>query len=834
MTLVIDNVRIVEGPGNPPLGEGRVVIEGERITAAGPRAGAGPYGAPIEVPPGAEIIDGTGKSVVPGLIDVHVHDASDANMALYVKSGVTSIRFAGGQQRALLQLRDRIERGETPGPRVFSCGHALDATPHVWPGSYAADSPLEARRIVRRAVTTEKVDAILATHRITRAILDAIVDEAHVLGVPVTGQLWSASAREAAEAGMDGLENTSRIPEDPGFSHERLHARHSVSGRIATLAHLWSTADKYRLEDIGGLLAERGVWLAPELVSFEAWAGLSEKEVKAERDWPQGQDPRVTQYDRHNAYISSEWTKDDFAAQAKALEAMKEFLGAFVKAGGSLVTGTDLGFGGILLHRELRHFADFLTPLETIRTATRAAASDHRRTRGLPARARRGGGAVMTVATERTAVRDNVVAAIDTKADELIAISRDIHAHPELNFEERHAAQVLADALERWGFVVERGVGGVETAFRASARGRARSRASDRGGNGTTTAAPTIAFLAEYDALPEIGHACGHNLIAISNLGAGLGAKAALDELAGTIQVIGTPAEEGGGGKIRLLEAGVFEGVDVALSSHPGSHLTLIDPDPKLPWGLALIGYRYAYHGKAAHAAMAPQEGINALNAVLRLFSGIDTLRQHVRDDVRIHGVITDGGKAPNIVPDFAAANFMLRARDRDHLKVVVEKVRAVAEGAALETGARLEVIPYYPFPTPRGTHRPYEEARPNAALARLAIANAPRAGLALDQPPPSPRGGAGGASSDFGNVSQVVPSLAVSFKVAEKPTPGHSPAMREAAITDLAHRNALAVAKTLALVAVDLLADPAKVAEARGDFTAREDKPAAAPEVKR
>ena len=375
MTLVIDNVRIVEGPGNPPLGEGRVVIEGERITAAGPRAGAGPYGAPIEVPPGAEIIDGTGKSVVPGLIDVHVHDASDANMALYVKSGVTSIRFAGGQQRALLQLRDRIERGETPGPRVFSCGHALDATPHVWPGSYAADSPLEARRIVRRAVTTEKVDAILATHRITRAILDAIVDEAHVLGVPVTGQLWSASAREAAEAGMDGLENTSRIPEDPGFSHERLHARHSVSGRIATLAHLWSTADKYRLEDIGGLLAERGVWLAPELVSFEAWAGLSEKEVKAERDWPQGQDPRVTQYDRHNAYISSEWTKDDFAAQARALEAMKEFLGAFVKAGGSLVTGTDLGFGGILLHRELRHFADFLTPLETIRTATRAAAS---------------------------------------------------------------------------------------------------------------------------------------------------------------------------------------------------------------------------------------------------------------------------------------------------------------------------------------------------------------------------------------------------------------------------------------------------------------------------
>src|SRR5438093_69609 len=201
MTLVIDNVRIVEGAGNPPIGEGRVVIEGERITAAGPRAGAGPYGAPIEIPPGAEVID-----------------------------------------------------------------------------------------------------------------------EAHAHAIPVTGQLWQTSAREAADAGIDGLENTSRIPEDPGFGPDRLNARLSVSGRIATLAHLWSTADRYRLEEIADGLAEAGVWLAPELVSFEAWAGLSEKDVKADRDWPKDAGPRVAQYDRHNAYIASEWTKDDFTAQAKALE----------------------------------------------------------------------------------------------------------------------------------------------------------------------------------------------------------------------------------------------------------------------------------------------------------------------------------------------------------------------------------------------------------------------------------------------------------------------------------------------------------------------------------
>jgi amidohydrolase len=413
----------------------------------------------------------------------------------------------------------------------------------------------------------------------------------------------------------------------------------------------------------------------------------------------------------------------------------------------------------------------------------------------------------MTLTKDRTALADRVISAISDKRDELIAISRDIHAHPELNYEECHAAAALADALERWGFKVERGVGGVETAFRASS------------GSG----APTVAFLAEYDALPDIGHACGHNLIAISNLGAGLGAKAALEELRGTIQVIGTPAEEGGGGKIRLLEAGIFEGVDVALSSHPGSHLTLIDPEPKEQWGLAMIGFRYAYHGIAAHAAMNPQDGINALNAVLRLFSGIDTLRQHLREDVRIHGIITDGGTAPNVVPDFAAANFILRSKDRVYLSEVKEKVRAVAEGAALETGARLEVIPFYPYATPKGTHAMYENGRPNAVLAKLARANAETAGLKVDEPPKVARGG--GASSDFGNVSQVVPSTAISFAVSEKPIPGHSILMREAAITDLAHQSAIAVARTLALVATELLADPAKVAEARASFATWEEK---------
>ena len=394
---------------------------------------------------------------------------------------------------------------------------------------------------------------------------------------------------------------------------------------------------------------------------------------------------------------------------------------------------------------------------------------------------------------------ESVIQAVEELRGELVETSLDIHAHPELNYEERHAAEVLADSLERHGFQVERGVGGVETAFRATIIG----------GRGD---GPTVALLAEYDALPDIGHGCGHNLIAISNLGAGLGAKAAMESLGGRLMVLGTPAEEGGGGKIRMLEAGVFEGVDIALSSHPASNLTAIPTDIPLDesWSLAMVGYRYAYHGKAAHAAAAPQEGINALNAVIHLFTGIDALRQHLRADVRIHGVITDGGKAANVVPDFAAANFMLRSKDQEYLHEVVEKINQVAEGAAQMTGARLEILPAHPM---------YENVRPSAVLARSVRSNAQTVGMKLDE---AVAGGGSGASTDFGNVSQVVPSFAMRFAVSETPIPGHSMAMTAAAKTDLAQESAIFTAKALALTACDLLADPALLSEARKEFQAR------------
>jgi amidohydrolase len=371
-----------------------------------------------------------------------------------------------------------------------------------------------------------------------------------------------------------------------------------------------------------------------------------------------------------------------------------------------------------------------------------------------------------TPSSARAAYFSHVTQAVDALRQELVDISLDIHAHPELNYQEYHAAQVLADALEYHGFQVERGVGGVETAFRGVISG----------GEGD---GPTVALLAEYDALPGIGHGCGHNLIAMSNLAAGLAALAAMPSLPGRLVVLGTPAEEGGGGKIRLLEAGVFTDVDVALSSHPSSNRTLIPVDipQDQSWSLAMVGHRYAYHGKAAHAAVVPHEGINALNAVIHLFTGIDALRQHLRDDVRIHGIITDGGKAPNVVPDFAAANFMLRSRDRDYLREVVDKVRQVAEGAAQLTGARLEILPAHPM---------YENVRPNAVLVKAARANAEAIGMPIDATPSGWNGG--GASTDFGNVSQVLPAYYLRFAVSQEPVPGHSTAMAEAARSALAH----------------------------------------------
>ena len=408
--------------------------------------------------------------------------------------------------------------------------------------------------------------------------------------------------------------------------------------------------------------------------------------------------------------------------------------------------------------------------------------------------------------TSREAISKDALAAssnstIEGSKQELFDLSKDVHAHPELNYQEFYSSNALAGFLEKHSLQVERGIGGVETAFKATIPGGA--------GDG-----PTIAVLAEYDALPEIGHGCGHNLIAMAAMGAALGLQANAADLPGRIEIIGTPAEEGGGGKIRLLEAGVFDGVDATLSSHPFSNRTVIPAAAPRgeSWSLAMVGYRYMFHGRAAHAAAAPEAGINALNAVIHLFTGIDALRQHLRDDVRMHGVITDGGLAPNVVPEFAAANFMLRSRDGQYLSnEVVGKVAAIAEGAAAMTGARLEVEEFYPF---------YENVQPNVVLAQAVAANIQALGIRLDEPVAGRAGS--GASTDFGNVSQAMPAFELRYAVSETPVASHTRDMCETAITDFALSNALSVAKALSLTASDLLRDATLVEAAKSEFAER------------
>src|SRR3954463_5911904 len=273
--------------------------------------------------------------------------------------------------------------------------------------------------------------------------------------------------------------------------------------------------------------------------------------------------------------------------------------------------------------------------------------------------------------------RQAALDAIEAAAGDLVTLSRFIHDHPEPALEEKQASAACADFLASRGFSVERGVAGLPTAFTAT---------SGRG-------APRIAYLSEYDALPGVGHGCGHNRIAIAGIGAGIGLAAALERLGdrGSVEVLGTPAEEAIGGKIIMANAGLFDGVDAAMGAHPGTSEATCPTVEGSGLSLACVLVRVAFHGQAAHAAADPYNGINALNAVIEVFNGINALRQHITSDARIHGVITHGGDVPNVIPHFAATEFFVRAATLAYMSELVDKVRAIAEGAALITGATLD-----------------------------------------------------------------------------------------------------------------------------------------------
>lgn len=381
-------------------------------------------------------------------------------------------------------------------------------------------------------------------------------------------------------------------------------------------------------------------------------------------------------------------------------------------------------------------------------------------------------------------MRELVLRAIDMASEELVGLGKRIHANPEIAFQEVQSSQWLCETLEKHGFKVTRGVAELPTAFRAEVAGK-------KGG-------PILAFLAEYDALPDIGHACGHNLICTAALGAGIGLAAAMNELPGKTLVLGTPAEEGGGGKIIMLEKGAFNDVDVAMMFHPASYTLTGRPS------LASSRLKLKFLGKAAHAAATPDEGINALDAMIQTFVNIGLLRQQLRPDARVHGIITYGGAAPNIIPDRTEALFSVRAADRPYAEEVLKKVVDCAEAGARGTGARLE------YEVKKG----YEAINPNAALADTFARHLEELGWPIDPPPSRSKMG----STDMGDVSQVIPAIHPYMTIGRE-IAGHSVEFREAAHSPHGFKAMITAAKAMALTGYDVLTRPELMARVRAEF---------------
>ena len=381
-------------------------------------------------------------------------------------------------------------------------------------------------------------------------------------------------------------------------------------------------------------------------------------------------------------------------------------------------------------------------------------------------------------------LKSRVISEIENHRDELKELSLRIHANPETAFQEEKASTWLSDYLREKGFAVEKGIYGLATAFRA----------------GYGKGKPVIALLAEYDALPKLGHACGHNIIATSAVGAGIAAKLAVDEFGGTVQVMGTPGEESGGGKVYMVKGGAFKSVDAAMMIHPAGLNTVTTKF------LALQTLKVEFFGKPAHAAAKPEVGINALEAMLMSYAGINSLRQHIRDSARIHGIITDGGDAPNIVPSHTAGHFIVRATEDSYLEELKVRVLNCFIGAATATGAKLK----YKWGETR-----YAPLRSNFVLARMFRKNLQSLGRRVHLV--DPRIGIG--SSDIGNVSQVIPSIHPLIAIDTARAVTHSPQFAEKAICEAGMRGLFDAAKALAMTVVDLVADPAVLDKARKEF---------------
>ena len=377
---------------------------------------------------------------------------------------------------------------------------------------------------------------------------------------------------------------------------------------------------------------------------------------------------------------------------------------------------------------------------------------------------------------------DEVVTA---RSEELVAVSRALHSHPELAFAEHRAHDLLADILERSGLEVERGTCGIPTAF----AGRAGS------------SGPTVAVLCEYDALPGIGHACGHNVIGAAGVGAAIAAAAVADEAGGRVLVLGTPAEEGGGGKVGLAVAGAFDDVDAALMVHPaGLDLARIT-------AIAIQQVHVTYHGRAAHAAAAPHVGRNALDAAVLGYQAVAALRQHIRPDERVHGIFTDGGEAPNVVPARAAMHWYVRSPTVDGLTELKQRVLAALESGASATGCTMEHTWVDPA---------YANMVDNEAILERYRLNSTRSGRAVIEPRPDE---AVVGSTDMGNISHLVPSIHPMIAVSTPGVPIHTTEFARFAGSESGDGAVLDGARTMAATVIDLWAQPGLLDEVRREF---------------
>jgi hypothetical protein len=377
-------------------------------------------------------------------------------------------------------------------------------------------------------------------------------------------------------------------------------------------------------------------------------------------------------------------------------------------------------------------------------------------------------------------------ALVDAMAPRLVEVSHEIHAHPELNFEEHFAHDLLVGELERAGLPTRRSAHGLDTAFRADAGHRG----------------PSIAVLLEYDALPEIGHACGHNVIAAAGLGAGLALAALADELGGRVVVLGTPAEEGGGGKIAMARNGALDSVDAAMMVHPAD-ADLIRMDT-----IAVQQLSVSFTGRAAHAAAAPEQGRNALDAAVLAYMNIAAMRQHIDASERIHGIFIRGGDKPNVVPHETEMLWYARAATIARLAPLKERIDACMEAGALAAGC--------------SCHRAwdghtYSDMRDNAPMVSSYVGNAARLGRTVDDPRAVGRRVVG--STDMGNVSYLVPSIHPMIQVAPAGVAIHTADFEHWAGSALADAAVLDGAKIMAMTAIDLWLDPAHLERVRADF---------------